>query len=86
MSLLNAIWSLNDTRFTGIAANSLVLVHRLLGLIRTFVIEVEHDGRVAYLFGLDPKVEEAFAKFAVLSAIMHLFVVTVDAHHVGSPP
>ena len=86
VKLLDAVGCLYYARLAGVAAYCAVFLYRFLCLVGTFVVEVQHYCRVAYLLGLYAEVEEALAKFAVLSTVLHLFVVSVYAHHVFAPP
>lgn len=49
------------------------------------MIQMEYDGRIAYLFGFDSQVEHPFSELPVLSAIMHFFVKSIDGEYIFSP-
>ena len=86
LQLSNAVRCLDNLFTSGFAAYRLVGLNRLLGFIGPLVVQMEHDGRIANLFGANAEVPEPLAKFAVLTAIVHILIIAINLQHILSPP
>lgn len=69
----------------GVVADGSIFVLGFFGGITPGMIEVEDDGVIANLNPTQAEIDQTFAEFAILTSILHLFVVTVDANQIGLP-
>ena len=73
----DAVISARDSMLPGVLTNAPVFGKGFGPCVTTSVIEVYTAATVAYLFGLDTHVHQAFTELPVLATVLHAFVKTI---------